>query len=80
MIFCDFTYLFIKMKLIWYISNAFVIVLVLLSHPQDSNLGTFGNQANLLNSTRSSQIGLQLLIIINVFLFFMLTIWLVASY
>ena len=63
------------MKFIWYIVSALVIFLILLSHPQASNLGTFGNQAKILNSTRSTQQGTQLLITLSIAIFFLFTIF-----
>ena len=52
-----------------------VVFLILLSHPQASNLGTFGNQAKFLNSTRTTQKGMQLLITLNIAIFFLFTIF-----
>ena len=60
------------MKFIWYISNILVVVLVLLSNPQAGNLG---NQTKIINSTRSSQQGLQLVITFSIMIFFLCTIY-----
>ena len=67
------------MKLIWYISAIFVIFSILLNNPQKSNIGNFGNNTQFLTPTRSTQKGLQLLISLNIFIFFVLTIFLVVN-
>lgn len=64
------------MKLIWYLISVTIIFLVLISSPKSTNIGSFSNQGNLLNATRSTQKTLQSLIAFNVLCFLILTTWL----
>nr|QCI07465.1 Preprotein-translocase subunit g [Leiomenia cribrosa] len=68
------------MKLIWYISSILIIFFILINSPKAANLNVFGNQSNILNSTRSTQKGLQALTVINIIIFFVLIIFLVLYY
>nr|YP_009295657.1 preprotein translocase subunit G [Mastocarpus papillatus]AOL58141.1 preprotein translocase subunit G [Mastocarpus papillatus] len=62
------------MKLIWYLISLIIICLILINNPKGTNLGSFGNQGSILNATRSNQKTLQILIVVNIFCFFLLTI------
>jgi len=64
------------MKLIWYIISLFIIILILINNPKASSLGLGNliNQGQLLNSTRSTERILQLLITGLVLCFFIFTI------
>lgn len=67
------------MKLVWYISIFVIIFSILLYSPQRGSAGMFGNESQLLNPTRSTQNSLQLLISVNIAVFFMITILLVIN-
>jgi len=63
------------MKLIWYCVSLCLILFILINNPRSNGLGVFGNQGQVLNSTRSTEKNLQLITIILVFCFFLLTIY-----
>ena len=67
------------MKLIWYFFILFLIFSILLSHPQKGNLGTLGNEIKILNPTRSTQKGLQILILVSILMFLLLTVLLAIN-
>lgn len=67
------------MKLVWYISIVIVILSIFLYNPQRGTSGMFGNESQLLTPTRSTQKGLQLLISLNIIIFFIITIILVMN-
>lgn len=67
------------MKLIWYISSFLVIFLILINNPKATNLNILGSQSKILNATRSTQQGLQALIVVNIIIFFSLIIFLVLD-
>lgn len=63
------------MKLIWYFVSLFLILFILINNPRSNGVGILGNQGQVLNSTRSTEKNLQLITIILVFCFFLLTIY-----
>nr|YP_009500259.1 hypothetical protein [Gracilariopsis heteroclada]AXE43421.1 hypothetical protein [Gracilariopsis heteroclada] len=62
------------MKVLWYIAGNFTILLILINNPKWTNLSGFRGQTTSLNFTRSTQKNLQLITIISIFLFLLLTI------
>nr|QCI09142.1 Preprotein-translocase subunit g [Inkyuleea mariana] len=67
------------MKLIWYVISLATILLILINSPKASSIVNLGNQGKILNFTRNTQKRLQIITIINVLLFFLLTILLALS-
>nr|YP_009237780.1 hypothetical protein [Gracilariopsis lemaneiformis]YP_009294614.1 hypothetical protein Gch_015 [Gracilariopsis chorda]AJO68455.1 hypothetical protein [Gracilariopsis lemaneiformis]AML79957.1 hypothetical protein [Gracilariopsis lemaneiformis]AOM66874.1 hypothetical protein Gch_015 [Gracilariopsis chorda]UAD88865.1 Preprotein translocase SecG subunit [Gracilariopsis chorda] len=62
------------MKVLWYIVGNFTILLILINNPKLTNLSGFRIQATGLNFTRSTQKNLQIITIISIFLFLLLTV------
>nr|YP_009732108.1 hypothetical protein [Gracilaria edulis]QHS70609.1 hypothetical protein [Gracilaria edulis]UAD85615.1 Preprotein translocase SecG subunit [Gracilaria edulis] len=68
------------MKVLWYVSGIFSIVLILINNPKFTSLGGFSNQLNSLNFTRSTQKNLQITILTSICLFLIFNILYVFSF
>ncbi|KAI0556380.1 Protein-export membrane protein SecG (chloroplast) [Gracilaria domingensis] len=67
------------MKGLWYLIGVLTMVLILINNPKFTSLGGFSSKSSGLNITRSTQKNLQIIIIINIFLFLAWTIVYVFS-
>ena len=63
------------MKVIWYLVSFLTIFLVLLNDPKSTDLGGFGSSQQMFSMTRESQNKLQVITVVSIFIFFLLTIF-----
>ena len=69
-----------KMKFLWYVTSILTIFLILINNPKNSGNNNFGNQNNLINLTGNSQSFLQKIIMVNVFIFLLITIFSIIDF
>jgi len=62
------------MKLIWYLSSILTIFLILVNNPKATSFGNLSNQGQLFSYTKSTQLNIQLMTVIMVLIFLLLTI------
>lgn len=62
------------MKLIWYLSSLFTILLILINNPKATSFGNISNQSQLFSYTKSTQMNIQILTIVVALIFFIFTI------
>ena len=62
------------MKYLWYLSCILTIMFVLINNPRSSTLASMRNAENYMNFTRSAKNNLQLVTILSMVFFFVLTI------
>ena len=67
------------MKLIWYLSSIFTILLILINNPKATSFGNINNQSQLFSYTKSTQINIQILTIIIALVFLVFTICLTSN-
>nr|QCI04494.1 Preprotein-translocase subunit g [Antithamnion hubbsii] len=63
------------MKFLWYITSILTIFLILINNPKTNGLSNLGSQNNLINLTSNNQVILRKIIIINILIFLLLTIF-----
>lgn len=62
------------MKIFWYLSSILTILLILISNPKASSLGSLGNNSQLFSYTKSTQINIQLMTVLLAIVFLLLTV------
>lgn len=62
------------MKLVWYLSSIFTILLILINNPKATGFGNISNQSQLFSYTKSTQTNIQVLTIIIALIFLVSTI------
>lgn len=67
------------MKFIWYLSSILTILLILLNNPKATSFGNVSNQGQLFSYTKSTQLNIQVITIVMVVIFLVLTIILASN-
>lgn len=62
------------MKYLWYLNCLLTIIFILINNPKSSALASVRNTENHMNFTRSAKNNLQLITILSILFFFVLTI------
>lgn len=62
------------MKFLWYFISFCTVLLILINNPKVSSIGNIGNQGQAFSFTRSNKKTLEVITIINILIFFILTI------
>jgi len=68
------------MKLIWYLSSILTILLILVNNPKATSFGNLSNQSQLFSYTKSTQLNIQVMTVIMVFIFLLLTLILTSHF